>query len=163
MALSALALSFEACAKSTEKAEAAAQENYSQADMDQPSNVLSPTSDSQFRPGFKPAKPTMIDFNATWCGPCQLLAPGFDLAAAKYAGKVDFYSIDVDNFPKTAEAYNVHSIPYVMIVMPDGSMTSHIGLNDFIDGLNTATDPSEAQITDAVFDNISKMLDDAVK
>lgn len=159
-AVCALALSFEACAKSAEKAAA---EEYAEVNMDKPSNVQTPTSDDQFRPGFKPSKPTLIDFNALWCGPCRLLTPGFDLAAASYGDRVDFYSINVDSFPATATAYNVRSIPYVMLVMPDGTMTEHIGLTDFVEGLDPNSEPTQEQLDNAIYTNIAKMLDSALK
>ena len=43
-----------------------------------------------------PEKLTIIDFNATWCGPCKAFAPIFEEAAKDYAGKVKFIAVDVD-------------------------------------------------------------------
>ncbi len=64
-------------------------------------------------------RPAVIDFNATWCGPCKQLKPVLEKLAAQYKGKVDFYSIDVDQSPELASTLGIESIPYV-IVAPVG-------------------------------------------
>jgi len=58
-------------------------------------------------------KPTVVDFWATWCGPCRLVAPEIDKLAAKYAGSVDVVKVDVDANPETAMKYGIMSIPTV--------------------------------------------------
>lgn len=84
-------------------------------------------------PGFKPERLTVIDFNAVWCGPCRQLTPVLEDMAAKYAGAVDFYSVDVDSFGELFEAYNVgNSIPAVVFVQPDGTATSYVGTGDLL-------------------------------
>lgn len=64
---------------------------------------------------------TIIDFNATWCGPCRMFAPTFAKAASKFAGKANFVSVDIDKFPEFATKYGVRSIPFVAFVKPDGT------------------------------------------
>lgn len=78
--------------------------------------------------GLVPAKPVVVDFNANWCGPCRLFAPVFDAAARKYAGKADFYSVNVDNFRPTAMAYGVSSIPCIIVIDTKGELHRAIGL-----------------------------------
>ncbi len=63
-------------------------------------------------------KPMVIDFNATWCGPCRKLAPVLEELAAEYEGRVDFYSIDVDQNKELAKALEIQSIPYVLFFSP---------------------------------------------
>lgn len=70
-------------------------------------------------------KPLVIDFSATWCGPCQQFKPTFHKVAAEYAAKADFASADVDICTTLAQKYNIQSIPYVLIIRQDGK-TVHV-------------------------------------
>lgn len=74
------------------------------------------------------SKLVVIDFNATWCGPCRQFAPIFDRVAENYTSKAVFYSVDVDVHPELAAQYGVQSIPMVAYVKPDGSYTTTVGL-----------------------------------
>lgn len=73
-------------------------------------------------------KLVVIDFNATWCGPCRQFAPTFDKVAEGYADRAVFYSVDVDDHNDLAAQYNVQSIPMVVYLKPDGTYTSTVGL-----------------------------------
>lgn len=72
-------------------------------------------------------KPLMIDFWATWCGPCMQFKPVFHKVAEKYAGKVTFASVNVDQWPTITKQFGVQSIPQISIIMPDGSTAKQIG------------------------------------
>lgn len=67
-------------------------------------------------------KPVIVDFNATWCGPCRAFAPVFEEASKRYGDRVNFVSIDVDQNPQLAESYNVQSIPTIIFLKPNGSV-----------------------------------------
>lgn len=73
-------------------------------------------------------KPVVVDFNATWCGPCRQFAPTFHKVAAKYADKALFVSVDVDKCPELAAVYGVQGIPTVVYITPDGSVNQTVGL-----------------------------------
>lgn len=75
-------------------------------------------------------KLVIIDFNATWCGPCKKFAPHFEAVAERYADKAKFYSVDVDDHQELAQKYNVQSIPMVVFIHPDGKVTSFNGYQD---------------------------------
>lgn len=61
----------------------------------------------------------LVDFWATWCGPCKMIAPVLEELAADYEGKADILKLDVGENPSTAAKYEVMSIP-TLIVFKDG-------------------------------------------
>lgn len=65
---------------------------------------------------FLGERPALIDFYATWCGPCKRLAPVMEELAEEYAGKVDIYKIDVDSEEELAALFGVRSIPTLLFV-----------------------------------------------
>lgn len=72
--------------------------------------------------------PVVVDFNATWCGPCQAFKPTFEEMAKKYDGQIEFISVDVDRCPESAKAFDVSGIPHILFVATDGSISSNVGL-----------------------------------
>lgn len=71
---------------------------------------------------------TVIDFNATWCGPCKQFAPTFEKIGDKYASQAQFLSVDVDENPQMAIQYNVQAIPTVVILKGDKVVAQEVGL-----------------------------------
>ena len=60
------------------------------------------------------AQPVVVDFWASWCGPCRMLSPLVDELAAEYAGRIKFGKVNVDEQPRLAMNYSVQSIPTVL-------------------------------------------------
>jgi len=75
--------------------------------------------DANFTETLKNNKVALIDFWAGWCGPCRALAPTIEELARAFSGKVLVGKLEVDENPKTAECFNVYSIP-TLIVFKDG-------------------------------------------
>lgn len=59
--------------------------------------------------------PVLVDFFATWCGPCKMLSPVLSEFAEEHEGKVKVVKVDVDNQPELAAAYRVASIPTLLL------------------------------------------------
>ncbi len=72
--------------------------------------------------------PTVVDFYATWCGPCKELAPRLEILEKKYHGQVNFIRIDVDEQPELAQAFQVESIPMLFYITPAGVVDTSLGL-----------------------------------
>lgn len=68
--------------------------------------------------------PTIIDFNAVWCGPCQRFKPVFHKVAEEFKGKALFVSVNTDSCTDIAQKYQIQSIPQIVTVMPDGTATA---------------------------------------
>lgn len=69
----------------------------------------------------------VVDFSATWCGPCKMLAPVLEDVSEKLNGKVKFYNVDVDDAPELAAAYRVNSVPCVVLMKKGAFVDQSIG------------------------------------
>ena len=69
----------------------------------------------QFQAEAMKSPVAVVDFSATWCGPCRMLAPVLEGVSEKLAGKVDFYNVDVDEVPQLAMEYRINSVPCLLL------------------------------------------------
>lgn len=82
--------------------------------------------EQQFKTDVLDAKGVkLVDFFATWCGPCKMLAPVLEKLAPEFAGKVDIYKVDIDQSQQLAAQYRVMSVP-TLKVFKDGQVVETI-------------------------------------
>lgn len=78
---------------------------------------------------FTGSKPAVVDFHATWCGPCNALTPVFEQLAGVFGNKVDFYKVDIDEERQISAALDIRSIPTLVFFSADGSQKRLVGMN----------------------------------
>lgn len=69
----------------------------------------------------------LVDFGATWCGPCKALEPVLDELASEYAGKVRIVRCDIEEAPQTAQKYGVLSVPTVLFLKNGKEIDRFVG------------------------------------
>lgn len=77
---------------------------------------------------LKSDKPVLVDFTASWCGPCRQLAPIIDQVAAELDGEIVVGKLDIDDAPLTAGKYGVRGVPTVMVFKNGQREGTHVGL-----------------------------------
>ena len=84
--------------------------------------------ESEFNAKIPASSLAMVDFWATWCGPCRMLAPVLDEIATEKAGEVKVCKLDIDQSPELATRYGVMSIPTLMVFKDGQVVNKSVGL-----------------------------------
>jgi thioredoxin 1 len=82
----------------------------------------------------------LVDFFASWCGPCRMMAVILEDVQKELEGKVEIYKVDVDNDEKLARSFGIMSIPTLILFENGKEVEKHIGLwqkEDLIDTINS--------------------------
>lgn len=72
-------------------------------------------------------KPAIVDFTASWCGPCRSIAPILEQLANEYKDQIVVYKVDVDKAGEIAQAFGITSIPAILYIPLDGEPSMTIG------------------------------------
>ncbi|MDE7397313.1 MAG: thioredoxin family protein [Muribaculum sp.] len=71
--------------------------------------------------------PVVVDFSASWCGPCQQMHPTFNKVARMYHGRVNFIYVDIDKAPQIAKEYGIEAVPTLLFVNTKGDINRQVG------------------------------------
>ena len=90
--------------------------------------VLAIENDAMFRSEvLESDKPVLVDFFATWCGPCRMVSPIVDEIAAERADTLKVVKVDVDEGPSVAAAYGVMSSPTLLVFRGGETVNTQVG------------------------------------
>ena len=79
---------------------------------------------------LKSGLPVLVDFTATWCGPCQRLAPIIEELAGEYQGRVKVGQVDIDQHADIASRFGIMSVPTVISFKNGSAVETMVGLNN---------------------------------
>lgn len=100
------------------------------------------TSPEEFK--SRSSLPVIVDFYATWCGPCRALSPVLEDIAAEYEGRAVIYKVDVDKNEELSRLFGIRSVPTLLYIPSDGSKPTI-----------SSGAPTAAQLK-AILDNMTK-------
>jgi len=90
-------------------------------------NIVELTDENFEQEVLKSELPTLVDFWAPWCGPCQMMGPILEEAAAEWAGKIKVCKLNVDESMGTARNYEIQSIPTIILFEKGAAAKKIIG------------------------------------
>lgn len=76
---------------------------------------------------LKSELPVIVDFSATWCGPCRMIAPYMEQIAEEYQGKAKVVKVDIDKCPNLSAKFGIRNVPTILYFKNGQVVDKHIG------------------------------------
>lgn len=92
------------------------------------SRVVEITTDTFDRDALQASEPVLVDFYATWCGPCKMLAPMLEQLAEEFDGLIAFRKANVDEEPELAARYRINAVPTLVLLRGGIVIDTMVGL-----------------------------------
>jgi thioredoxin 1 len=93
-------------------------------------NVIELTDANFEKEVLQSKEPVLVDFTATWCGPCKMLSPIVEKIADEFAGTYKVGKLDIDDAPGITQKYGVRGVPTVMIFKAGEKTGQHVGVTN---------------------------------
>ena len=93
-------------------------------------NVINVTDDNFESEVLRSDAPVLVDFTATWCGPCKMLSPIVEKIADESLGKYKVAKIDIDDCPKVTAKYGIRGVPTVIVFKNGEKRGQHVGVTN---------------------------------
>lgn len=92
-------------------------------------NNVKPVNDLNFESEVvKSDVPVLVDFTATWCGPCRQIAPLVDQLADEYEGRAKVVKLDIDESPETARRFGIRGVPTILVFKGGEVVQQQVGM-----------------------------------
>ena len=79
---------------------------------------------------LKSTEPVLVDFTATWCGPCKMLTPIVEKVADETVGKYKVVKVDIDDAPGVTQRYGIRGVPTVLVFKNGEKTGQHVGVTN---------------------------------
>jgi len=93
-------------------------------------NIIELTDTNFDQEVLKSSEPVLVDFTATWCGPCKMLAPIVEKLADESVGKYKVGKLDIDDAPSITQRYGIRGVPTVLVFKNGEKVGQHVGVTN---------------------------------
>lgn len=93
-------------------------------------NVIELTDENFDQEVLKANEPVLVDFTATWCGPCKVLAPVVEKLADEAGGKFKVGKLDIDDAPGVTQRYGIRGVPTILVFKNGEKIGQHVGVTN---------------------------------
>jgi thioredoxin 1 len=91
-------------------------------------SAVIPAGERDFEAAIAGSRPVLVDFSASWCGPCKAMAPALDSFADSRRNGLTVLKVDIDDVPSVASRYSIRSVPTLMLFKDGKQIAQQAGM-----------------------------------